>query len=141
MRRVASVTVLNNEAALFDTDHRFTIKLSPRIFGVEISPLDKYGGGKSGLFVKNFEQIMDFLLEALNGELGNQANYRKSFPNAALYYDWRRNVSFTDREVAWSVLVEYIGDRKEIFVSTNSPPLPTELDELEKMVKEALNIE
>lgn len=141
MRSIASITVWNNEAALFDTDHRFTIKLSPRIYGVEFSPLDIYGGGKSSLFVKSFEEIARFLKNSLDGELGTQANYHKTFQNAALYFDWRRNVSFTDRDIAWSVLIEFIGGKKEIYVSTNSAPLPVELDELEKMVKEALNIE
>ena len=137
---IGSITIYNNEGLLFDTDHRYMIKLRPRVSGVEYDPLKAPAQVQSTIYAKGFESIVAFLLEVLNGSLGCQANHRRTFYNPADYTAWRRDVEFSDADVAWYVQLEYLDDKRVVYVCTNHEPAPAELDQLELMVKESLEM-
>lgn len=140
MKRMSAITIYNNEGMLFDTDHRYTIKLSPRVSGIEYDPLKSPSQVKSTIYANGFESVVGFLLDVLNSTLGCQANHRRTFYNPADYNAWRRDVEFSDADVAWYVQIDYLDDKKVIYVCTNHEPAPAELDQLELMVKESLEI-
>lgn len=140
MDHISSITIYNNEGMLFDTEHRYTIKLRPRVAGIEYDLLKGPAQTQSTIYAKGFDAIVAFLLEVLNSSLGCQANHRKTFYNPADYIAWRRNVEFSDTDVAWYVLLEFLDDKRVVYVSTNQDPVPAELDQLELLVKEALEL-
>lgn len=140
MNNISYITIYNNEGMFFDTNHRSLIKLSPRVSGIEYQDLMAPTHPQSTVFSSDFGDIVDFLMEQLRYALGAEANHRKTFYNPADYHSWRRSVEFSDCDVAWYVNIEYADDKIVTYVCTNSAPIPAELDQLELMVKEALNI-
>ena len=140
MSNISYITIYNNEGMFFDTNHRSLIKLSPRVSGIEYQDLMAPTRPQSTVFSSDFGDIVDFLMEQLKSALGAEANHRKTFYNPADYHSWRRSVEFSDYDVAWYVNIEYTDDKIVTYVCTNSAPIPAELDQLELMVKEALNI-
>ena len=140
MDRISSITIYNNEGMLFDTDHRYTIRLRPRVAGIEYDPLKGPAQTQSTIYAKGFDAIVAFLLEVLNSTLGCQANHRRTFYNPADYNAWRRDVEFSDADVAWYVQLEYLDDKRIVYVCTNPEPAPAELDQLELMAKESLEM-
>lgn len=140
MNRISAITIYNNEGMLFDTDHRYMVKLRPRVSGIEYDPLRSPSQVQSTIYAKDFDSVVAFLMDVLNSSLGCQANHRKTFYNPADYNEWRRNVAFSDADVAWYVQVEYLDDKRVVYVCTNHEPAPAELDQLELMVKEALEV-
>ena len=140
MDRISSITIYNNEGMLFDTDHRYTIRLRPRVAGIEDDPLKGPAQTQSTIYAKGFDAIVAFLLEVLNSTLGCQANHRRTFYNPADYNAWRRDVEFSDADVAWYVQLEYLDDKRIVYVCTNHEPAPAELDQLELMAKESLEM-
>ena len=140
MDRISSITIYNNEGVLFDTDHRYTIRLRPRVAGIEYDPLKGPAQTQSTIYAKGFDAIVAFLLEVLNSTLGCQANYRRTFYNPADYNAWRRDIEFSDADVAWYVQLEYLDDKRIVYVCTNHEPAPAELDQLELMAKESLEM-
>lgn len=140
MDRISSITIYNNEGMLFDTDHRYTIRLHPRVAGIEYEPLKGSAQTQSTIYAKGFDAIVAFLLEVLNSTLGCQANHRRTFYNPADYNAWRRDAEFSDADVAWYVQLEYLDDKRVIYVCTNHEPSPAELDQLELMAKESLEM-
>ena len=140
MDRISSITIYNNEGMLFDTDHRYTIRLRPRVAGIEYDPLKGPAQTQSTIYAKGFDAIVAFLLEVLNSTLGCQANHRRTFYNPADYNAWRRDVEFSDADVAWYVQLEYLDDKRIVYVCTNHEAAPAELDQLELMAQESLEM-
>lgn len=140
MDRISSITIYNNEGMLFDTGHRYTIRLRPRVAGIEYDPLKGPAQTQSTIYAKGFDAIVAFLLEVLNSTLGCQANHRRTFYNPADYNAWRRDVEFSDADVAWYVQLEYLDDKRIVYVCTNHEAAPAELDQLELMAQESLEM-
>lgn len=140
MANISAITVYNNEGMLFDTEHRYMLKLRPRVDGIEYDPLKGPSQMKSTIYARDFGSIVNFLLDVLNSSLGCQANHRRTFYNPADYVAWRRDVEFSDSDVAWYVQLEYLDDKRVVYVCTNHEPAPAELDQLELLVKESLNL-
>ena len=140
MSNISYITIYNNEGMFFDNNHRYLIKLSHRVSGIEYHDLMTPTRPQSTVLSSDFGDIVNFLMEQLKSALGAEANHRKMFYNPADYHDWRRSVEFSDYDVAWYVNIEYTDDKIVTYVCTNSAPIPAELDQLELMVKEALNI-
>ena len=140
MNRISSITICNNEGMLFDTDHSYLIKLRPRVSGIEYDPLKTPAQVQSTIYAKGFGVIILTLMELLTGSLGCKANHRKTFYNPADFTAWRRDVEFSDADVAWYVQIEYLDGTRTVCVCTNHEPAPAELDYLEKLVKESLEM-
>lgn len=137
---ICSITVYNHEGTLFDTDHRYAIKLRPRVEGIEYDPFKGPAHTQSSIYAKGFEAVVSFLLEVLNSTLGCQANHREVFYNPADYFAWRKNVEFVDADVAWYVQIENLDGKYVVYACTNYEPVPAELDQLELMVRESLEM-
>lgn len=140
MSNISSITIYNNEGMFFDTDHRYLIKLSPRVSGIEYQDFKAPTRPMSTVFSSDFGDIVEFLMEQLKTALGAEANHRKTFYNPADYHIWRRSVDFGDYDVAWYVNIEHTDDKIVTYVCTNCYPIPAALDQLELMVKEALGL-
>lgn len=140
MNRNVTVTIYNNEGMLFDTDHRYIIRLNPRTASIEYDLLKGPAHTKSLMYAKDFCSIVQFLLEALDSSLGAQSNCHRVFYDIPSYVAWRRDADFTDADVAWYVLLEYPDDRRVMYLSTDFLPAPAELDQIELLVKEALEL-
>lgn len=55
MTHISSITIYNNEGMIFDTDHRYLIKLRPRVSGIEYDPLKTPAQMQSTIYAKDFE--------------------------------------------------------------------------------------
>ena len=63
MNSISSITIYNNEGMLFDTGHRYMIKLRPRVGGIEYDPLKGPAQTQSTIYAKGFDSVVAFLLE------------------------------------------------------------------------------
>lgn len=89
----------------------------------------------------DFDDIVVYLYEVLNDILSKKANNAHCFSDETRYRNWMQGVDFNDRDVSWAVMCKLRDGRRELYLSTSSDPVPVELDELEKMLKDLLNIE
>ena len=140
MGHIATITIYNNEGFLFDTGHRCLITLRPHAAVIEYQDLMYTQQPDSTSFSPDFDDILAFLLEQLETGLGAQATYNKVFDSPAKYKNWRHSLDFTDNDVSWYVNIEYSDGSYATYVSIEAGAIPAELDELELMVKEALEM-
>jgi len=140
MEKIAAITIYNNEGFHFDTGHRCLITLKPHAAVIEYQDLMYTEQPKSSPFCPDFDDILAFLLEQLETSLGAQATYNKVFDDPARYKSWRHSLDFTDNDVSWYVNIEYSDGSYASYVSIEGGAIPAELDELELMVKEALDV-
>ena len=140
MKHISAITIYNNESMHYDTQRRYMISLRPHASAIEYQDLMTADMCEASAFCKDFEDIQSFLLAQLSGNLGKSATYEKLFLNPNEYERWRRSTSFTDYDVAWYINVEFLDGKIAAYVSIESCPSPTELDQLELLVKEALEL-
>ena len=140
MGYIATITIYNNEGFHFDTGHRCLITLRPHAAVIEYQDLMYTQQPDSTSFSPDFDDILAFLLEQLETGLGAQATYNKVFESPAKYKNWRHSLDFTDNDVSWYVNIEYSDGSYATYVSIEAGAIPAELDELELMVKEALEM-
>lgn len=140
MGYIATITIYNNEGFHFDTGHRCLITLRPHAAVIEYQDLMYTQQPDSTSFSPDFDDILAFLLEQLETGLGAQATYNKVFDSPAKYKNWRHSLDFTDNDVSWYVNIEYSDGSYATYVSIEAGAIPAELDELELMVKEALEM-
>jgi len=140
MEHISSITIYNNEGFHFDTGHRYLITLKPHAAVIEYQDLNYTKAPAASPFCRDFDDIVSFLLNQLENNLGAHATHQMVFATPAEYKDWRHSLDFTDNDVSWYVNIEYGDGRYASYVSTEGCAIPAELDELELLVKEALDI-
>lgn len=140
MKHISAITIYNNEGMHYDTQRRYMITLRPHASAIEYQDLMAADMCEASAFCKDFEDIQSFLLAQLSGNLGKSATYEKLFLSPNEYERWRRSTSFTDYDVAWYINIEFLDGKIAAYVSIESHPSPAELDQLELLVKEALEL-
>ena len=140
MDKITAITIYNNEGFHFNTGHRCLITLKPHAEVIEYQDLMYTEQPESSPFCPDFDDILAFLLEQLETSLGAQATYNKVFDDPARYKSWRHSLDFTDNDVSWYANIEYSDGSYASYVSIEGGAIPAELDELELMVKEALEM-
>ncbi|MGM9601018.1 MAG: hypothetical protein ACI3W5_05460 [Faecousia sp.] len=140
MKHISAITIYNNEGMHYDTQRRYMIKMRPHGAVIEYQDLMKTDMCEVSAFCSDFRDIETFLLAQLSGNLGKSATYDKLFLTPKEYERWRRSTTFTDYDVAWCITVEFLDGKIAAYVSIESQPSPTELDQLELLVKEALGL-
>ncbi len=141
MKQCSLITIYNNEGQHFDTDHRYIASFDTN--------KEKISYGCSGMSdpvskvipTEDFDDIIVCLYEMLNNTLSKKANNSHCFSDELRYRNWLRQVDFCDSDVSWAVMCKMRNGRHELYISISSDPAPVELDELEKMLKDLLNIE
>ncbi len=141
MKQCSLITVYNNEGQHFGTDHRYIASFDLTKEQISYGCTGMSFPASSVIVTEDFDDIIVCLYEMLNNTLSKKANNSHCFSDELRYRNWLRQVDFSDRDVSWAVMCKMRDGRHELYISISSDPAPVELDELEKMLKDLLNIE
>lgn len=137
----SNIIVFNNEGQQFGSDRRYLAQLNFRSDKLRYGCDGMPNGTEATVPTQTFESIANLLLDAMNGEIQEQANTLCEFSDDNAYRAWMENACFSDRDVSWSIVCQTRnGGKKVVYLCTDGSPAPSVLDELEKLIRAALDV-
>lgn len=87
-----------------------------------------------------YEQLLSLTLAQFDYLQKNTDAHQFNFQDQAEFDAWRRTVDFTDEDVRWSMKFQFYSGKSQLYIGFHTVPTPIPLDEIEQIIRKALEI-